>query len=158
MTAPRGPVVRTIPPGDDRERSTCPDCGFVHYDNPLPVVAAIVERPEGVVLVRSRDWPEKMLGLPTGFVEPREDAAVAVLREVKEELDLDAELVRLVGVYGFAQQNQLIMAYHLRADGPIRLSEELAEHRVIPVHKLRPWPFGTGLALSAWLSERATSR
>lgn len=97
---------------DHEGRATCPQpgCGFVHYDNPLPVVAGIVERPDGVVLVRSRDWPEKMLGLPTGFVEPREAPAAAILREVKEELDLDAELVRLVGVYGFAPQNQLIVA------------------------------------------------
>lgn len=139
-------------------RATCPDaaCGFIHYDNPVPVAAAIVERPDGVVLVRSRGWPEKMFGLPTGFVEPKEDAATAVLREVKEELDLDATLVGLVGVHGFPQQNQLLVTYHLKAEGAIRLSEELIEYRVIPIHKVRPWPFGTGLALAEWLSRRGS--
>jgi NADH pyrophosphatase NudC (nudix superfamily) len=39
-------------------RRVCPACDFIHYDNPLPVVAAIVERGEDVVLVRNVGWPE----------------------------------------------------------------------------------------------------
>jgi hypothetical protein len=36
MTDPglRGPSVRRIPEGDNRERMTCAECGFVLYDNP----------------------------------------------------------------------------------------------------------------------------
>ena len=38
----QGPVVRRIPEGDDRERLTCPDCGYIAYENPHVVVGAVV--------------------------------------------------------------------------------------------------------------------
>ena len=37
----RGPSVRVIPEGDDRERMVCADCGFVLYDNPKIVVGSV---------------------------------------------------------------------------------------------------------------------
>ena len=33
------------------------ECGYVHYDNPTPVVAVIVEMADGVVLAHNRQWP-----------------------------------------------------------------------------------------------------
>lgn len=135
----------------------CPDdaCGFVHYDNPIPVVAAIVELPEGVVLAHARDWPPYMFSVPTGFVEAREDPAHAVRREVGEELGLMAKSVCLVGVFPFVEQNQVLLAYHIVAHGPVVLGEELDDYRIVPIDRLRSWNFGTGLAVQAWLDMRA---
>jgi hypothetical protein len=38
--------------------------------------------------------------------------------------------------------------------GEIVLNEELAEFRLIAPEKLRPWDFGTGLAVRDWLARR----
>jgi NADH pyrophosphatase NudC (nudix superfamily) len=140
-----------------RPRPSCPrdGCGYVHWDNPVPVVAAIVERDGCVVLVRNATFPPKWFGLVTGFLERGESPEEGVLREVKEELGLDATLVGLVGVYAFAPMNQVVIAYHLRAEGEIVLGEELAEHKLVPIEKLRPWPFATGDAVRDWLARRA---
>lgn len=137
-----------------RARSVCPaeGCGFVFWDNPLPVAAAVVEHDEGVLLVRNHGWPEKMFGLVTGFIERGESAEQATLRELREELGLEGEIVRLLGVYPFEQRNELIVAYHVRAHGPITLGEELAGYKAIAREKLRPWPFGTGLAVRDFLT------
>jgi len=129
-------------------------CGFVHWDNPVPVVAAIVEHDGGVILARNRDWPEKMFGLITGFLEKGETPEAAVVREVKEELSLDALSSELVGLYPFERRNELIIAYHVPAAGELRLNEELIDYRRIAPGKLRPWEFGTGLALRDWLQRR----
>ncbi len=139
-----------------RARSACldADCGFVFYDNPLPVVAALVEHEGQVLLVRNRGWPEKWFGLVTGFLERSETPEDGVLRELKEELGLDAELVRLIGVYAFAERNEVILAYHLRATGTVALGEEIAEVRAVKPERLRAWPFGTGLAVADWLAAR----
>lgn len=141
-----------------RPRLACPnaDCGFVHWDNPVPVVAAIVERAGCVVLVRNRGWPESWYGLVTGFLEPEETPDHAVLREVEEEVGLRGEVVEYLGAYPFPRLNQIIFAYHVRApDGPIRLcEEEIAGHREVPIERLRPWPQGTGPALRDWLAAR----
>lgn len=136
------------------ERPACPACAFVHWGNPTPVVAAIVEVPEGVVLVRQASWPPKLFGLVTGFLEAGETPEAGCLREVKEELSLDATLVRLVGAYAFEMRNELIVAYHVKAQGTPVLSDELEAHKVVPVEKLRPWEFGTGLAVRDWLAAR----
>ncbi len=140
--------------GWPRKVCPAPDCGYVFWNNPVPVVAAIVERNGRVVLGRNREWPEKMFGLITGFLEKDETPEQGVLREVKEELDLSGEVVSLVGLYPAERLNQLIIAYHVRAEGEIRLNEELVEFREIPPEKLMPWPFGTGHAVSDWLARR----
>ena len=132
-------------------RRSCPSCDFVHWDNPAPVVAALVERDGMIVLARNHAWPEKKFGLITGFLERGETPEQAVAREVGEELDLDAGSVRLIGVYPFVAKNEVIIAYHVAASGEIVLNEELAEFRLIAPDKLRPWDFGTGLAVRDWL-------
>ena len=139
-----------------RARAACPaeGCGRVLYDNPTPVVAAIVERGASVVLVQNKGFPSHWFGLCTGFLERGEDPAEGVLREVKEELGLDGEVVELVGVYAFLPMNQVIIAYHVRATGEIAMGEELAAYEEIPIAKLRPWPFGTGDAVRDWLAKR----
>ena len=139
-----------------RARLACPDaaCGYVFWDNPLPVLAALVERDGLVVLARNQAWPEKMFGLVTGFMERDETPEEGVAREVREELGLDTLSASLIGVYPFQRKNELILAYHVVAAGEIALNEELAEFRLIPPEKLRPWDFGTGLAIRDWLSRR----
>lgn len=138
-----------------QSRKACPDsgCGWVHWDNPVPVLAAIVERKGCVVLVRNVGWPESWYGLVTGFLEKKETPEEGILREVKEELGLDAKLVDFVGIYTFYRRNQLIIAYHLKAEeGEIQIDPvEIADYREVPIEKIRPWPAATGLALSDWL-------
>ncbi len=137
-------------------RMACPEavCGYVHWDNPIPVVAAIVEHEGRVVLARNRSWPENTYGLVTGFLERGESPQQGVAREVKEELDLDAKATSLVGLYPFERKNELIIAYHVEAAGVISLNEELVVYRAIKPARLRPWKFGTGLALADWLRSR----
>ena len=130
-------------------------CGYIHYDNPTPVVAAIVEHDDAVILVRSHGWPNHWYGLVTGFLEHKEAPEVGILREVKEELGLSAELVDLVGVYPFEQMNQVIIAYHVRASGDIILGDELAGFKSVPIGRLKPWPQATGLAVRDWLTARS---
>ena len=140
-----------------RTRQACPDehCGFVFYDNPLPVVAALVEHEGKVLLVRNHGWPEKWFGLVAGFLERGETPAEGILRELKEELGLDGTIVRLIGVYAFPERNEMITAYHVQATGAVVQGDEIAEVRAIPPERLRPWPFGTGQAVADWLAARA---
>src|SRR6516164_1506842 len=88
-------------------RLRCPACDFVHWDNPVPVVAAIVEHEGQVILARNRAWPPKMFALITGFLEKDDpDPASGVLREVEEELGLKGRVESFVGHYPFPRMNQ----------------------------------------------------
>lgn len=133
---------------------TAPACEFVHWDNPTPVVAAVVEHEGQVLLARNAAWPAGLFGLVTGFLERGEDPADGVLREVQEELGVQGELGGLVGVYEFAKRNQVIIAYHVATQGDILLGEELVETKLIAPEQCHVWPFATGLALRDWLRSR----
>jgi NAD+ diphosphatase len=137
-----------------RERKACPDegCGYVHWGNPTPVVAALVEHEGAVLLARGRGWPEKLFALVTGFLEAGESPEAAVLRELKEETGLTGEVISFIGAYPFEPRNELILAFHVRAEGPLQLSDELEAVKHVPREKLRAWPFGTGLAVKDWLT------
>ena len=138
-----------------RERLACTAaCGYVLWDNPVPVVAGIVELGDVVILVRNREWPETFFGIVTGFLEKKESPQDAILRELKEELNLDGEIVGFVGNYAFFRNNQIILVYHIRARGEITLGDELAAYKLVPPSQLQPWPLGTGPALKDWLDRR----
>ena len=141
-----------------RARRACPraECGFVAWDNPVPVVAAIVERSGAVVLVRSRGWPDNYFGLVAGFLELGESPEAGMLREVEEELGITARSPQFIGTYPFARMNQIIFVYHVQAGpGEIRLCErELDAYKCIALDRLRPWSQGTGPGLRDWLASR----
>ena len=136
------------------ERLRCAACGFTHWNNPTPVLAAIVEYRGQVLLARNAAWPAKMFALITGFMEAGETPQEGIAREVKEETNLDVLSCRIVGAYEFLRMNQVIIAYHVVARGEVQLSPELVDWRLYDLHELKCWPAGTGYALADWLRTR----
>lgn len=138
---------------DGHPRDCCEreSCGFIAWNNPVPVIAVLVEYEGQVLLARNAAWPEGTFSLITGFLEAGENPEECALRELKEELGLSGKVICLIGYYLFRAKNQLILAFHVRAEGKIELNDELAEYRLIQREKLRPWDFGTGLAVRDWL-------
>ena len=127
------------------------NCGFVNYDNPTPVAAMVVEFEEKIVFAHNRAWQGDFYGLITGFVDHREGPAECAVREVKEELNLEAGPPTLIGVYPFERLNQIIIGYHVKATGIIALNEELDRYKLVAPEECVAWPTGTGHALRDWL-------
>ena len=87
-------------PGPDPDRPTCPNCGFVHYENPSPTVQAWIDRDGSFLALRRADEPYAgRWNMPGGFVELDESGPEAIAREVLEETGLDIEADRVIGVY-----------------------------------------------------------
>ena len=143
--------------GGPKTRLRCPACGWTHWNNPTPVLAAIVEctdREGRVLLARNAAWSGRMFALITGFIEACESPQEGIAREVMEETALQVDQLSLVGVYDFQRMNQVIIAYHAKAHGEVRLSPELAEYKLFAPQDLRCWRAGTGYALADWLRGR----
>lgn len=140
--------------GGEKQRLRCPACGWTHWNNPTPVLAAIIEYEGKVLLARNAAWTHKMYALITGFMEAGESPEEGITREVKEETNLDVDALELVGVYDFQRMNQVIIAYHARARGTVKLSPELVDYRLFEPAQVRCWPAGTGFALAKWLRSR----
>jgi NADH pyrophosphatase NudC (nudix superfamily) len=137
-----------------RMRLACPEGHWTFWDNPLPVLAALVEVEGRMLLARNAAWPEKMFGLITGFMERDETPEQGIAREIMEETGLVANSTELIGVYEFMRKNELIIAYHVKAEGEVRLSEELVEYKLVEPARLRPWRAGTGYAVAQWMTQR----
>lgn len=100
MTGPEGPPVNPFRfcPGCGREgialnpdRSVqCGWCGFRFFFNAASAVAGLIEDDRGRLLLtmRGHDPKKGMYDLPGGFVDFAERAEDALVREIREELDL----------------------------------------------------------------------
>jgi NAD+ diphosphatase len=143
--------------GGPKQRLRCAACGWTHWNNPTPVLAAVVEcsdRGGQLLLARNAAWPGRRFALITGFMEAGETPEEGITREVGEETALEVQTLSLIGVYDFQRMNQVIIAYHALARGDVRLSPELAEYRLFNPEDVRCWRAGTGFALADWLRSR----
>ena len=116
--------------GGAKSRWRCTACSFVHWGNPTPVLAAIVEIKETgqILLARNAAWSGKFFALITGFMEAGESPQEGISREVKEETNLDVSELNLIGAYDFKRMNQVIIAYHVIASGEVVTT--LDDHRL----------------------------
>lgn len=140
-----------------KTRLRCVGCGFTHWNNPTPVLAAVIEctdRDGRVLLARNAAWPGRRFALITGFMEAGESPEEGLQREVAEETSLTCHELSLLGVWDFQRMNQIIIAYHVQASGEIRLSPELAEYQLLEPHEVKCWRAGTGYAMAKWLRSR----
>ncbi len=140
--------------GGEKKRLRCPACDYTNWNNPTPVLAAVIEYRGQVLLARNAAWPGKMYALITGFMEAGETAQEGIAREIKEETNLDVSALELLGVYDFQRMNQVIIAYAAVADGEVRLSPELVDYRLYAPQDVKCWRAGTGYALADWLRAR----
>ena len=143
---------------DGRERLACPACAYIFWNTPVPVVAAIVERAGHLLLARKQEWPPGHWALIAGFPEAGETMEEAVLREVREEIGLEGEVMGLVGVYSLPYRDQVFIVYRVRAeDGEIQVDQELEAVREVPPEGLGPVlqnlppQAGAARALRDWL-------
>ena len=140
--------------GGDKLRLRCPACNFTHWNNPVPVLAAVIEYDGQILLARNAAWPGKMFALITGFMEAGETPQEGIAREITEETNLTTDALDLIGVYDFQRMNQIIIAYHAVCRGEVRLSPELVDYRLYAPQSVKCWPAGTGYALADWLKSR----
>jgi len=77
----------------DSEKSLrCGNCGFLYFHNVAVTSSAIIECGHTFLMVRRAHDPHKgKLDFPGGFIETGERAEQALLRELAEELDYEAE-------------------------------------------------------------------
>ena len=143
--------------GLDRLSCTSANCGFVYWDNPVPVVAALIQYHDKIVIARNALWPENEFSLVTGYLEKNEMPESAAVREVKEETGLDGNVRDLVGCYSLFQKNQIILAYWVVATGTLDIGCEIAEVKLVSREELKSWPFGrfelTSTITKHWLEK-----
>ena len=150
-------TITQLEDGGPKARLRCPACDWTHWNNPTPVLAAVIEladRDGQLLLARNAAWPGGKFALVTGFMEAGETPEEGITREVAEETSLRVDSIALIGAYEFKRMNQLIVAYHVVARGEIVLSPELAEYKLTAPEDVKCWRAGTGFAVADFLRGR----
>lgn len=80
-------------------RPVCPQCHWIHFQDPKVAAAVLIEEDSRVLLVRRLNEPFRGLWtLPAGFVNSDEDPARAAERECLEETGLSVHAKRVLDI------------------------------------------------------------
>jgi ADP-ribose pyrophosphatase YjhB (NUDIX family) len=126
----------------ERKRfKVCSRCGFVDFPSPRPVAGCLVIDADRVLLLRRGIAPQ--IGkwtFPGGYIDLGETPEQAALRETREEVGLEAELGRLLGVYSDpAAPNAVVIVYLAKpGTGTANLSLEATAIRYFRPEEI-PW-------------------
>jgi len=83
---------------EGRKRFYCSNCQVIHYQNPKPTATLICPQENKILLVKRAFDPAKgTWSLPGGFLELGETLEEGAKRELKEETNLNCEIIKLLG-------------------------------------------------------------
>ena len=106
------PLEYRVPEYDDRERHCCPSCGHIHYINPKVIVGCLPIWEDKILMCKRGIEPRKgYWTLPGGFMEVDETTEQGALRETWEEARVQADIVKLHGIYNIPHINQVYFFY-----------------------------------------------
>ena len=95
----------------------------------INVVAAVIKNEDGKILITQRNLQKSQGGLwefPGGKIEPDETRENAIVREIKEELDIEIEVERYLSekVFNYPEKDINLIALECKKiDGNIKLLE-----------------------------------
>lgn len=133
----------------------CCECGALAYPRLSPAIIVAITRvyqgEQQVLLAKHRG--RGFFGLIAGFVEPGESAEQAVVREVKEETNLDITDLEYIRSQSWPFPESLMLGYRAKGvDGEIIIQEsELEEARWCSKETLPTLP--SSISLSRYLTE-----
>jgi ADP-ribose pyrophosphatase YjhB (NUDIX family) len=134
-------LVAGVPPGEDRQRLACPDCGFIAYVNPRLVVTAIpvTDAGEAVLLRRGIEPGYGSWAQPGGFLEVDETVTEAAIRETLEETGLLVQPGELIGLYSRLEAAVVTLVFEARIIGGVaQATPEALEVRAFAPDAI-PW-------------------
>jgi ADP-ribose pyrophosphatase YjhB (NUDIX family) len=130
------------------ERPTCPNCGWVHYEDPKVAAGVLVLCQGEVLLVRRTMEPYiRQWSIPAGFVNAFEDPQAAAVRECREETGLDVHIESLFEVL-FGREHprgaDILLVYRAEViSGTLAAADDADQAAWFPLNQLPPLAFET---------------
>lgn len=136
----------------DEKSKKCENCGFEYYLNPSAATAAFIlnDKDELLVLSRKKEPAKGTLDLPGGFADIGETAEEAVIREVKEETNLEVTEAKYLFSYpnqyhysGFnIPTSDLFFLCKVKNFENINAEDDAADYQWIPLKDIHTEQFG----------------
>ena len=135
-----GPLENRLLKAGDPERLVCKACGFIFFIDPKLAVLALVPYRGGLVMVRRAIEPGYGLWVvPGGFVDVGEQVEEAVVRETREEANLNVRVVRLLNVHSYRHSRTVVLSFITEyLSGELAAGDEELEAQVFSREDI-PW-------------------
>ncbi len=132
-------VTKRVPDGDSKTRFVCPECGVVHYQNPLIVVGCVPERDGRILLCKRSIEPRYgYWTLPAGFMELGETLQEGAARETLEEACAEVRIGRLFASVDVIDAGQVHFFFKADLLGGHSAGDESLETRMFSEDEI-PW-------------------
>ncbi|MCL0028917.1 NUDIX hydrolase [Dehalococcoidia bacterium] len=127
----------------DVRRDVCSMCGQVAYVDPKLAATVLASLDGKLLLVRRAIEPHiGKWSFPAGYVDRGEAVESAAIREVKEETNLDVEIVRHIGLYSRDGSPVALAAYAANVvGGDLKPGTEAQDVRFFQRDQLPALPF-----------------
>lgn len=122
----------------NKTRPACSHCDWIHWGNPVPTASAVIPIGSGVLLTKRGKAPQiGFWSLAGGHMENQEHPHVTVVREVKEETNLDVIVTHQIGDPFTTESNHLVMFYLVEViGGEMKAGDDAAELAVFTYDSL----------------------
>lgn len=146
-------------PIDNKKLLACPDCHFVFWNNPKPVVSVILYHQGKILMLQRAKEPLKNYWcLPGGIIDYEESPKEAILREIMEEAGVNTKIKSLVGVYRIDNDPRGVtidIVYEANISGQVSLSEEHCQYAFYDPQALpKKIAYKHRQAINDWLKTR----
>ena len=136
----------------DFKAKRCQACGFTYYANIAAATACFIKNERGELLVarRKKEPAKGTLDLPGGFVDMDENGEEAIVREIKEETNLEISelkyLFSLPNIYRYSGMDihTLDLFFEASAENCENMTadDDVAELQFLPLEKIDTSFFG----------------
>jgi ADP-ribose pyrophosphatase YjhB (NUDIX family) len=129
-----------------RDREACAACSRTYFHNPIAAAAAVILESDRILLChRDSSVFRGRWSIPAGFCEEDETVEQGAVREAKEEVGLDVEIVDLVDANsGFEVEGRPVVGVYFRARpiaGAIVPGDDVDDARFFPLDDVPDLPF-----------------
>ena len=134
---------------EEKEEALVCNCNSVFkYPTISPCIITLVTNDTKILLARNKLFPQGMFSALAGFIETGESAEEALIREVKEEVNLDIENIRYYSSQSWPFPSQLMLGYFCECkDGsPEPDGDEIEEAAWFDIKDLPNTPPDTSIA------------
>lgn len=119
--------------GDEKDVPWCNACGRPWFEMFPCCIIAVAHRDGKYALIRQHgcdDIKDDRFICVSGYIKPDETAQQAAVREISEELGLEALSCELISTYAYSKKQMLMIGFSAEvAEGDFSLSDELVEAR-----------------------------
>ena len=126
----------------------CAVCEMRSYPRISPSMIVLITRGDEVLLARSPRFVPGVYSTLAGFAEPGESAEECLIREVREEVQLEVRNIQYMGSQCWPFPHSMMLGFHAEYAGGdiVPQADEIEDAQWFNVHRLPPLPASRSIA------------